>query len=455
MSTITIALLMVIGLFVCVLIGIHIGFSLALMATIGIILISGSFDTGIYILATTTFEALRSYTFAVIPLFMLMGSFMSNSSIAKDMFAFLARILKIIPGGLGVATVFANAIFAAVTGVSIASAAIFARVAVPEMERHRYLPSFAAGTVAGSSVLGMLIPPSLMFILYGYLAEVSIGKMFIAGIIPGILLALMFSVMIIIFAKFRPNSVYLQDFDEQMAEKQEKFQQLLEETSEVEEASMLRLSIAVIPTALLIVIVLGGIWGGFFTPTEASAFGAMGALIIGFFTHMGIKGFLNALLETAGAASSILFLLICATMYSRMLTMSGVIVWLSGSVMNLEVSRYIILALLMVVIILLGCVLDSTSIMLVTVPMMAPIMSMLGFDLIWYGVIMVLFVHMGLLTPPFGMCVFAVKGALSNRSINVEQIFSKAMPFLIVMLIHAIICVLFPALSTWLPTMMS
>jgi len=444
MSTITIALFMVAALFICVLIGIHIGFSLAAMSVVGIILITGSFDTGVYILATTTFEALRSYTFAVIPLFMLMGAFMSNSSIAKDMFKFGAVLLKKMPGGLGVSTVFANAVFAAVTGVSIASAAIFSRVAVPEMQRHHYLPSFAAGTVAGSSVLGMLIPPSLMFILYGMLAEVSIGKMFIAGIVPGVLLALMFSGMIILQAVKNPTKVYEKGYNHRV---------INESTKDEKSESFLKLALSVIPTILLIVLVLGGIWGGFFTPTEASAFGALGALLIGIATGMRKEGIKRALLETASGTSSILFLLISATMYSRMLTMSGVITWLSDGVLSLSVNRYIVLGLFMAIIIILGCVLDSTSIMLVVVPMMAPIIATLGFDLIWFGVILVLFVHMGLLTPPFGMCVFSVKAAL-DTPVGVEAIFAKSMPFLFVMVIHALLCIAIPMLSTFLPSLM-
>lgn len=448
MAGTTIALIMVIGLFVCVLLGIHIGFSLAAMSILGITLLSGNVNTGISILATTSFEALRSYTFAVIPLFMLMGSFMSNSNIAKDMFKFLAVLLKKIPGGLGVATVIANAIFAAVTGVSVASAAIFARISVPEMDRHNYKPSFAAGTVAGSSTLGMLIPPSLMFILYGMLAEVSIGKMFIAGILPGILLALMFSALVIFLAKAKPDMVYKNGSPVA--------NETLVKAAEEGEESFAKLLIGVVPTLLLILLVLGGIWGGWFTPTEASAVGALGALIVGLICGMKLANIKTALLETAAGASSILFLLISATMYSRMLTMSGAVIWLSNKVCALQVSSYLILALFMVIIIILGMVLDSTSIMLITVPMIAPVMASLGFDLIWLGVVIVLFVHMGLITPPFGMCVFSVKSAIPKvyTDVKVETIFKVVMPFLIVMLIHAIIIVLFPGLSVYLPSMM-
>lgn len=450
MSSLAVALIVVVGLFVCVIAGVHIGFSLALMSVLGIVLMSGNIDSGLYILGTTSFEALRSYSFAVIPLFMLMGAFMSNSNIAKDLFAFLEKILKKIPGGLGVATVLANAVFAAITGVAIASAAIFAKISVPEMERHHYKPQWAAGCVAGSSTLGMLIPPSLMFILYGMLAEVSIGKMFIAGILPGILLAVMFSVLVLGYAIFKPEKMFEAGYYKRSKKDIEnKLDEKIEAAGGIEEESFAKVCISVIPTILLIILVLGGIWGGFFTPTEAAGVGALGALIIGFLSGMNLSGLKNALLETASSASSILFLLIAATMYSRMLAMSGAVVWLSDVVMGLNANRYLILALLMVVIIILGCVLDSTSIMLITVPMMAPLIADMGFDLIWFGIVIVLFVHMGLITPPFGMCVFSVKGALPKKyeGVKVEGMFVAVIPFLITMLIHAIIIVIFPFLS--------
>jgi tripartite ATP-independent transporter DctM subunit len=211
--------------------------------------------------------------------------------------------------------------------------------------------------------------------------------------------------------------------------------------------------VSVIPLFLLIALVLGGIWGGFFTPTEASAFGALGALIIGLSTGMGIKGVKKSFLDVAASTSAILFLLISASMYSRMLTISGILTALSETVLSLEVSPYVILALFMGIITLMGCVLDSSSIILVMVPIVAPIMGIMGFDLIWFGVVFVLFVHLGLLTPPFGMCVFTVKSAI-EENIAVETIFKSSSVFLVVMLIHAIICIVFPTLSTWLPGMM-
>lgn len=260
MSSLAVALIVVVGLFVCVIAGVHIGFSLALMSVLGIVLMSGNIDSGLYILGTTSFEALRSYSFAVIPLFMLMGAFMSNSNIAKDLFAFLEKILKKIPGGLGVATVLANAVFAAITGVAIASAAIFAKISVPEMERHHYKPQWAAGCVAGSSTLGMLIPPSLMFILYGMLAEVSIGKMFIAGILPGILLAVMFSVLVLGYAIFKPEKMFEAGYYKRSKKDIEnKLDEKIEAAGGIEEESFAKVCISVIPTILLIILVLGGI----------------------------------------------------------------------------------------------------------------------------------------------------------------------------------------------------
>jgi tripartite ATP-independent transporter DctM subunit len=293
----------------------------------------------------------------------------------------------------------------------------------------------------------MLIPPSLMFILYGTLAEVSIGKMFIAGIIPGIILAVFFSIYVAGRAVISPRNVFTdgltyKDISAMMTDKSE-------------ELPLSKLLLSVIPVILLIGIVLGGIWGGLFTPTEAAAIGALGALIIGFFGGMGVGGFKRSVHETAQSCSGILFLLMTAQMYSRMLTMSGLVNWLSTSVMSLDVNRYVILAMFMIVIIGLGCILDSSSIMLIMVPLMAPIMQLLGFDMIWFGIITVLFVHFGLITPPFGICVFSIKSSLpAEIPVSLEKIFGASMPFLLTMLIHALLMIFVPVLSTWLPSMM-
>ena len=447
MDPITIALITVIILFTLILLGLHIGFALSVMSLVGVWLITGKSAVALSLLSSTAFDAIRDYVFAVLPLFVMMGAFMSNSGAAEDLYRAANMALRRVPGGVGVATVIANAVFAAVTGVSVASAAVFSKIAMPEMIRLNYRKRFAVGSVAGSSVLGMLIPPSVLMIVYGMLAEVSIGRLFIAGVLPGLVLAGIFSAGIIIMSIFRPELVgRVRGNQEAVAGADAAILQPPQFTT-------LDTLKKVFPVLVLIVLVLGGIWGGFFTPTEASAIGALGAMIVAYAKGMRMLGFKTSLLETAAGASSIMFLLIAAQMYSRMLTMSGLMQWMGELILGLSVAPIVIIFLFIVMLVLLGTILDSTSILLITVPLMAPIVAQMGYNLIWFGIVMIISVEMGLLTPPFGMVVFAVKASLGD-SITVEEIFRGSFPFLVMMVVALLIIIAFPILSTWLPSLM-
>jgi tripartite ATP-independent transporter DctM subunit len=340
-------------------------------------------------------------------------------------------------GGLGIATVFANAIFAAITGVSVASAAVFSKIAIPQMERLGYDRRFALGTVAGSSVLGMLIPPSVLLIIYGILAEEAIGKLFMAGVIPGILLAFVLSLGIFVMVLTRPH--------------------LGGEKPEMERLGFGTLIATFFkPWAFvaLILVVLGGIYIGFFTPTEAGAIGAFGAfLLVALKGRMKLKSLWNVLLETGYTTASIFLLLITAQMYSRMLTISGLPAEVSEFVTTLPIAPIFVILLFMGIFIILGAILDSTSILLVTIPLMLPVVQSLRFDIIWFGIIAVVAVEMGLLTPPFGMVVYAMKATLASEA-TIEEIFTGSFPFLIMILIVLALLIFFPPLSTWLPGLM-
>ncbi|MFM7612592.1 MAG: TRAP transporter large permease subunit, partial [Alphaproteobacteria bacterium] len=256
-----------IGLMVTlIIIGLPIGITLISTGAIGVWLIRENPDLAFRFTALATYSGIQDYLFATIPLFVLMGLLVSISDVGKDTFDVAQNLLKRVKGGLGIATVGANAVFAAVTGVSIASAAVFTKVAVPEMVRHGYSMRFAAGTVAGSSILGMLIPPSLLMIVYGVLAEVSIGAMFIAGAIPGIIIAIAFTMMIWCYARFAPQRIMSAASSNEIAD-----------DKPMGAAEMLGKSL---PIMSLVVLILGGLYTGFFTPTEAGAVGAAGALLI-------------------------------------------------------------------------------------------------------------------------------------------------------------------------------
>lgn len=434
MDDVTLGFTLIGAMVALILVGLPIGITLISTGAIGVWLIRDNPDLAFRFTALATYSGIQDYLFATIPLFVLMGLLVSISNVGKDTFDVAQHLLRRVRGGLGMATVGANAVFAAVTGVSIASAAVFTKVAVPEMVRHGYTMRFAAGTVAGSSILGMLIPPSLLMIVYGVLAEVSIGAMFIAGVIPGIIIAIGFAAMIWVYARFFPHRIMsgapLPDMGGppmtggQMAGKS-------------------------VPILALVALILGGLYTGFFTPTEAGAVGAAGALLIALLRRqLGWGRFWRVLKETGLVSAAILFLLIAAGLYSRMLSMAGVPQAIGEAVEHLGLGAYGFLGAFVLIILLMGMILDSTSILLIMVPIGAPIAQAMGFDLIHFGIVTIIAVEMGLLTPPFGISVFTVKATLADPDVGIETIFAGALPFVAVMGVSLLAIAFVPALST-------
>ena len=441
MSPVTIGLISLILLLAMVLMGCHIGTSLMVMSVVGIYLSTGSLGVAINILGTTAFSAIRDYAFGVIPLFVLMGLLANLSGASSDLFNAADAMLRKVKGGLAIATVFANAIFAAITGVSIASAAVFTKIALPPMKRLGYDKKFAVGTIAGSSVLGMLIPPSLLMIVYGMLAEVSIGKLFVAGVLPGIMMALIYIIGISVMVKVKPALI----------------QQPREEGAEdsYEESSRPKAIIKPWPMVLLIVVTLGGIWGGFFTPIEAGGVGAFGALILVICKRkFTLKAMWDTLLETGITTGSVLFLLISAQMYSRMLAMTGVVSMVGKAVTELPLPHMAIIVIFILVWVALGCILDSTSILLLTIPLMVPIVRSFGMDLVWFGIVGIVAIETGLLTPPFGMSVYTIKSSMKasegGDEMTLVDIFAGSMPFLLMMFLCIALMLVFPGIVTLL-----
>ncbi len=438
MSELAMGGLLIGALVFLVLIGLHIAVALTAVGFAGIWLMREDVEMAMRLLYLSAYNGVADYIFATIPLFVLMGLLVSIANVGKDTFDVAETLLRRIRGGLGVATVAANTVFAAVTGVSIASAAVFTRVAVPEMTRHGYRTSFAAGTVAGSSVLGMMIPPSLLMIIYGVLAEQSIGTLFIAGVIPGFLLAVAFAVMIMLMARFTPNLVF--DLKRQAEIAAERSTARLLSTGE-----MLG---KLVPIAALVALVLGGLYSGFFTPTEAGGVGAFGAFVIAVVRRkLGGGNLWRVLTETGAVSVGILILLVAAGFYSRMLSVAGVPVAISELVQGAGLGPYGFLFLYVVILLLLGMILDSSSILLIMTPVAVPIAADLGFNLIQFGVLTVLAVEIGLLTPPFGISVFTVKSTLNDPKVSVESIFAGSMPFVGVMLLVLLLVALFPWMS--------
>jgi C4-dicarboxylate transporter, DctM subunit len=416
--------------------GMHIGIALIATSFVSVWLIKSP-EVAARFVAASANDAIRDYLFGVIPLFVLMGMLVSVSGVGRDTFDVFQWLLRRIRGGLGLATVAANAVFAAITGISIASASVFTKVAVPEMIRHGYTPRFSVGVVAGSSVLGMLIPPSLLMIIYGVLAEESIGRMFIAGIIPGALLALGFCVLIVGMAWLVPHKVGTPE--------------ALAGVGAGIEETPLSAAIKFVPILLLITLVLGGLYAGFFTPTEAGAVGAAGALVIALVRgRLTWRKLWQVLVETGFVSVSVLFLIIAAMLYSRMLALTGMPSAVTEGITNMGLGPWGFLFMYVLIVIALGCIIDSVSIMLIMLPIVLPIARAFGMDVVWFGVITVVAVEIGLLTPPFGVSVYTVKSALNDPRITVRDIFAGSFPFVLMMVAVLIILAAFPSLSTWL-----
>jgi C4-dicarboxylate transporter, DctM subunit len=434
MTDLQIGLSLIAGMVALIAVGLQIGIALVLLSLVGVWLIKDNFELALKLIALASYSGIQDYLFATIPLFVLMGLLVSISDVGKDTFEVAEALLKRVRGGLAMATVAANALFAAVTGISIASAAVFTKVAVPEMVRHGYTKRWAVGTVAGSSILGMLIPPSLLMIIYGVLSEQSIGKLFISGAIPGVIIATGFIVMIYAVATLKPHLVFERGNSDKAIDGPP--------------LGSRELLVKLVPILSLVALVLGGLYAGFLTPTEAGGVGAFGAFLIALARRrLNAAKLWRVLKETGYVSVSILFLLIAAGLYSRVLSLAGVPNAIADLVRDLGLGSYGFLLFYVAILLMLGMILDSSSILLIMVPIGVPIAQAFNFDLIHFGVITVIAVECGLLTPPFGISVFTVKATLDDPSIKLETIFAGSMPYFYVMLGALVLVALVPWFS--------
>ena len=433
-------------LLVLVFSGLHIAVSLGLTSMLGIYLMTGQIDTVLSFSSNTAYEALRDYIFAVIPLFMLMGEFLARSGSATDLFALMNKVLKKIPGRLGVATVLANAVFAFITGVSIAAAAAFSKIAYPEMRRHGYERKFALGCISGSACLGMLIPPSVLMIVWGVITEMSIGSLFIAGIVPGLLVVVLFVAYIIWVAIRHPERV---GEGTVLPESQQLARDANDKLEDKDVKVLIRSTLGLL---FLIFLVLGGIWLGFFTPTEGAGVGATLALILALLRGMKLSEMYSAILSVGRTAAPLLLLLVAAQLYSRVLAMTGVTGATKDFFLSSGLPPFVILGLMVLVWFILGCIIDSISIILLTVPVFAPLAMALGFDPLAFAIIGILAIETGLLTPPFGILVFTVKAAVPDeKDLTPAEIFRGAGPFWVVLMSAIVLVAIFPQIASWLP----
>jgi len=447
MFDVNIATVLIVSLLVMVGLGVHIAIALGMTSALGIFLITGgNFDVVLAMLGSTAYESLRAYEFAVIPLFMLMGEFIAKSGAVTDVYQAIHRNLRRIPGRLAVATLLGNAIFSFVTGVSIASAAAFSRIAYPEMKKFGYDRGFALGTVAGSSCLGMLIPPSVLMIVWGLLTERSIGQIFLAGVLPGLLLLGLFVSYVLVIAILKPSLVG--------TDKKTQNPDTLSPESSVPSAKQVWSSVFSI--IFVVAAVLGGIWFGVFTPTEGAGAGAFIGLIMAIAKGMRTREIVDAILSVGRTSAPILLLLVSAALYSRTLAMTGVSSAIQDTFLGTDMLPWMIIAAMVAIWFILGTVIDSISIMLLTVTIFEPIAVSLGYDPIAFAIVGILAIEAGLLTPPFGLLVYTVKAAIQdeNDNISIMQIFRSSTPYWIIMLTGIIAITAYPQIATYLPSLM-
>jgi tripartite ATP-independent transporter DctM subunit len=432
MSGVAVGLWSILLLVLLIYSGMHVPVVMIIVSFFGIWLIRDNLALAGTMLAFAATDSIEAYVFGVIPLFVLMGLLVMIANLGKDSFAVANQAFARLPGNLGISTVMANAIFAAITGVSVAAATVFTKLAVPEMIRYGYDKRFAVGVVAGSSVLGMLIPPSVLFIIYGLITNASVGDLFLAGIIPGLTLAVAYALMIWIRARRNP----------------EMFGAGVSRVA-VPRLGMGQMAGMLLPIVLLIVLVLGGLYGGIFTATESGAVGALGALAIALAKkRLDAKGLWRLLTETGHVTSSLILLIIAANVYSRMLTVSGLPGYVAQAIQAAGLGFATLMVAYLITLLILGTLMDSASILLICVPLFLPVFQVFQADVIWLGVITVIVVEIGLLTPPFGMAVFIVKASLDDDSISLHDVFMGALPFAIIMLLVTLAVIFMPWMAT-------
>ncbi len=430
MTPIEIGLISVVAIVFLIYAGLYIPVALGMVSIISIWIMRDNFTLSLNLLKIAVGDSAMVYSFATIPLFTFMGLVVSKAGLGRDIYEVMTMRFRKVKGGIGMATVGANAVFAAVTGSSIASASVFTKVSVPQMINQDYNPRFAVGVVAGSSVLGMIIPPSAMLIIYSFVAEQSVGDMFLAGVIPGIMLAIAYVAAIWFMGRYTPGFVG---------------GRLVEDTEWMSKGEV---ASKTLPTLALITIVLGGIYTGWMTAVEAGATGSLVALIIALARRsMSLKGFWEALLETGHITAAILFLITAASIYSRMLGLAGLPNQLQDLLAGSSASFWTIMLLYVLLMIFLGTILDTASIILIVVPLFLPLVEALDMSLIWFGIITVVGAEIGLLTPPLGISCFVIKSTLNDDRISLKDVFMGALPFAFVMLIILFVLIEFPILS--------
>jgi C4-dicarboxylate transporter, DctM subunit len=419
-------------LFVLMLLRVPVGMAMGLVGVSGFAYLVGG-GPALKLVGQTSMRTVTDYTFGVIPMFLLMGAFVTTSGMSRELFGAANTFVGHLRGGLGIATIVACAGFAAISGSSVATAATFSAVAYPEMRRYDYPQSFATGVIAAGGTLGAMFPPSTVLAVYGIITEQDIGRLFIAGILPGLLAVSMYILTVAIIGKLRPG--------------------FLPAGVRAGTPERLKAIRGVWAPVLLFVFVIGGLYGGLFTPTEAGGMGAGGAFLIGVLRgRLSRAEIRSSLLQATRTAAAVFTVLIGALLFGYFLTITQTPQKVTEFLTGLGVGRYGVLALIMLMYLVLGCLMDAMAMIILTVPIIFPVIKSLGFDPIWFGVIIVMTVELGLIHPPVGMNVFVIKSVV--KDVKFSTIFVGVLPFIVTDLIRLVILIAFPIIALYLPSRM-
>jgi len=429
MSNDWIALIAFVALFVLMLLRVPVGMAMGLVGVTGYSVIVGP-GPALKLVGQTSLRTVTDYTFGVIPMFMLMGAFVSVSGVSRELFRAANACVGHLRGGLGMATVLACGGFAAICGSSVATAATFSTVAYPEMRRYGYPQSFSTGVIAAGGTLGAMLPPSTVLAVYAVITQQDIGKLFMAGVLPGLLAMSMYVLTIGAIVLVRPKML--------PAGKAQPWRDRLVALKDVW------------PSLVLFAFVIGGLYGGLFTPTEAGGVGAGGAFVLGVLRRkLDRAGIRTALLQATRTAAAVFTVLIGALLFGYFLTITQTPQKLTAFLTGLGIGPYGVLALIMVMYLGLGCLMDAMAMIILTVPIIFPVIIHLGFDPIWFGVIIVMTVELGLIHPPVGMNVFVIKSVVQD--VTFTTIFKGVIPFVLTDILRLVILISFPIIALWLP----
>lgn len=408
-----------------------IGAGMAIVGFLGFAAVVG-FEPALGVLRTVPYTTFSEHSLSVIPLFLLMGAFAFNSGMSEDLFNAVYKWMGHFRGGVAMATIVACACFAAISGSSLATAATLGAIALPEMKRYKYDDGLATGAVAAGGSVGILIPPSVILILYGIITEQSIGKLFLAGIIPGIMEAVFYIFTIGYLTFFKPHHGPRGP-----------------KTTFKEKLGSLKSAWEV---ALLFVVVIGGIYKGIFTPTEAAGIGAFGTFLFALLRkRLSWNNFTHSLAETVQTTGMLFFIILGAMIFGYFLSVTRLPMEFASIVSDLPVNRYVVLASILIITMLLGCIMDSMAIVLLTIPVFYPLIQQLNFEPIWFGILVVRVTEMGLITPPVGLNVFIIKGI---SGVPIGTIFRGVVPHLIADVLQVIVLIIFPQITMFLPNLM-